>query len=436
MLYPLVIIVLTTILYIIPLLILLPFKLSRVQKLLLFALTFFSLCLLSQFGNSGVLALLLALSLYLSLIDSHRMRNICLLIISYLLNVVLNNLESTVLWLCTGITIDQMQQTPPLYIAFCLFSILIACLAARLLVWLFQKFHFTLNLSLLPKKILFFMILMLALALILFVINIVAGERIGYSPMVVTFNTFVFAAYFVLAASAVVYAVRTYRREAAISMRQASLESMQKYTEQVENLYNSMRAFKHDYVNIIATMYGYIENRDIDGLSEYFTEEILPQTRNLAPNNYQLGRLSNLKIIELKSLITSKIIYAQEMNIAITIEIDTPVSHVPVDIVDLARILGIFLDNAIEAALETKDPSLSFIIIEDADETAFRIANSYIDKKIDLNRLSSPEVSTKGKYRGIGLYNVAQLLTRYPNLYLETSAQDGQFVQFLHIYKS
>ena len=106
------------------------------------------------------------------------------------------------------------------------------------------------------------MILMLALALILFVINIVAGERIGYSPMVVTFNTFVFAAYFVLAASAVVYAVRTYRREAAISMRQASLESMQKYTEQVENLYNSMRAFKHDYVNIIATMYGYIENRE------------------------------------------------------------------------------------------------------------------------------------------------------------------------------
>ena len=136
---------------------------------------------------------------------------------------------------------------------------------------------------------------MLALALILFVINIVAGERIGYSPMVVTFNTFVFAAYFVLAASAVVYAVRTYRREAAISMRQASLESMQKYTEQVENLYNSMRAFKHDYVNIIATMYGYIENRDIDGLSEYFTEAILPQTRHLAPNNYQLGRLSQFE---------------------------------------------------------------------------------------------------------------------------------------------
>ena len=41
MLYPLVIIVLTTILYIIPLLILLPFKLSPVQKLLLLALTFF-----------------------------------------------------------------------------------------------------------------------------------------------------------------------------------------------------------------------------------------------------------------------------------------------------------------------------------------------------------------------------------------------------------
>lgn len=43
------------------------------------------------------------------------------------------------------------------------------------------------------------------------------------------------------------------------------------------------------------------------------------------------------------------------MNIKTAIEAETPIETVAANIVDLTRILGIFLDNAIEAALEIRE---------------------------------------------------------------------------------
>ncbi|RGB71185.1 GHKL domain-containing protein [Coprococcus catus] len=219
-----------------------------------------------------------------------------------------------------------------------------------------------------------------------------------------------------------------------MQMKQESFQTLQQYTAQVESLYNSLRSFKHDYSNILLTLYEYIDTRDMDGLSSYFIQNILPLTKQLEPQNYHITRLANLHIVELKSMITAKIIYAQEMGIDVSIEIDQPIEQINTDIIDLVRMLGIFLDNAIEAALETDAPKLSFVIIKDEKETVFFITNSFIDYHLQLASLSQAGTSTKGSSRGIGLYNVAQIISHHDNLFLDTRTQDHTFMQILHIY--
>ena len=50
------------------------------------------------------------------------------------------------------------------------------------------------------------------------------------------------------------------------------MERLYEYTSNIENLYDNLRTFKHDYKNILLTLNYYIENKDIDSLEKYYKE--------------------------------------------------------------------------------------------------------------------------------------------------------------------
>ena len=111
------------------------------------------------------------------------------------------------------------------------------------------------------------------------------------------------------------------------------------------------------------------------------------------------------------------------------------ISDISMDTVDLARLLGIFLDNAIEAALETETPTIHFAIIHSETEYLFMVANTFIDREIPFATLKQPSVSTKGGNRGIGLYNANEILSQYQNIIWDTEIKNSCFIQRLHITK-
>lgn len=323
--YTLGILLLTSVLYIVPLIVFLPFRLSWIKKTGLFLIIISNLILMTfVVRNYGIFLLLVTVSFYLSCVDRHRLRNISLFLFSYLLNVILNNIESTLLWLVTGIDIPHMQAEPLFYICFIVASIAITYLMSKLLVFLWHKYARHMNFSDVLKKILIFIAVNLVLTVVLYAVNIIEGENIGYSAGVVSFNTLIFTAYFCITTWTIIHSIQMYKKEAEMKARQNAFLAMQKYTEQVENLYNNLRSFRHDYINILTTMYGYIDSKDMDGLEGYFHKHILPMKALLTPDNYQIGRLSNLKLVELKGIVTAKLIYAQEMGIKVTVEIDAP----------------------------------------------------------------------------------------------------------------
>ena len=67
--------------------------------------------------------------------------------------------------------------------------------------------------------------------------------------------------------------------------------------------------------------------------------------------NQNFKELEKLKIVELKGLLGAKLLKAHSTNITTQVEVPKKIEDISMNLIDLTRIMGIFLDNAIEASL-------------------------------------------------------------------------------------
>lgn len=215
--------------------------------------------------------------------------------------------------------------------------------------------------------------------------------------------------------------------------KQKALQDLQDYTNNLEAMYNSLRSFKHDYVNILLSLSGYIDSRDMDGLKKFFEDRIFPTKNLIDQGDYRLNQLGNIGVLEIKSLLSVKMICAHESGIDVTIDIPDRVDNFPIDTVDLARILGIFLDNAIEAAPEAERPQIGLHIIQNPDGVSITISNRFLDHGAALHQFRQKGFSTKAGHPGIGLFNAQKIIRSYDNVLLETGIQDGCFLQHMEL---
>lgn len=421
--------------YLLPICCFLPFKLKFRQKVILFAILLINMLLIGfVVGNIGVILLIISTCIYITLLNPNRLMNICVFIATYLFCVLWDNLFSLV-WDTFIYPIADLQSHFTYYVIYIIsYIVLLSCICpviGRLLHLVIRKIHTGLS-----KQLLLLIATNLATCLFIFLFNIVIGEYIGYSRNIITFNCILFACYFIISTVLIINIIKAHMEKVDIEMRQDSYNRLQEYTNQIENMYSSLRSFKHDYSNIMLSMSGYIEANDMEGLRDYFDKEILPLSKNITKNTAHINQLINIKTTELKSIISSKLLYAIELNINVSIEVTDEVTSIPMDTLDLCRVIGIFLDNAIEATLETDQPTIRFALINLDTEYIFIISNTFLEKGIPYATLSKPNVSTKGVNRGIGLYNAHEIIAKYNHVFLDTEIKNKFFVQRLQISKS
>ena len=226
---------------------------------------------------------------------------------------------------------------------------------------------------------------------------------------------------------------RSYLEKIQTDAKQRALQDLQDYTHNLETMYNGLRSFRHDYVNILLSVSGYIENGDMDELKQFFENKIFPTKNLIDQGDYKLNQLSGIGVLEIKSLLSAKMIYAHEAGIDVIIDIPDKVDNFPIDTVDLARILGIFLDNAMEAALETENPQIGLNIIQNESSVSITISNRFLDSGMALHQLKQKGFSTKTGHQGIGLWGVQKIISSYDNVLLETTMQCGFFIQHMEL---
>jgi Predicted signal transduction protein with a C-terminal ATPase domain len=277
---------------------------------------------------------------------------------------------------------------------------------------------------------------MIVVTLLIFYLNIWIGQQQGFSNENIRANSILFLFYFILLVAVCIVLMRIMMKETNLQNKQVQYERLTEYTENLEQLYMDMQKFRHDYINILLTMSEYIRSGDVDRLESYFNERIMPISRGMQSNNYKLGTLHNVKLQELKGILSSKLIKAQELKIDAVIEVVEPIEQVNMDSVQLCRCLGIILDNAIEEAIQCESPSVRVAVIKRDQSILIAVTNSCRSNTPELYRIFERGFSTKGTNRGLGLSNLKEIVSKSDSTTLDTQITNGEFIQLLEVYNS
>ena len=106
-------------------------------------------------------------------------------------------------------------------------------------------------------------------------------------------------------------------------------------------------------------------------------------------------------------------------------------------IYDFTRILGILLDNAIDAAKECEKKIINVTFRKEMsnDMIIVKIQNTYANKDVDTEKIYNKGSTSKENHSGLGLWKVRQILMHNNNLNLFTTKDDEFFSQQFEIYK-
>lgn len=207
-------------------------------------------------------------------------------------------------------------------------------------------------------------------------------------------------------------------------------KQLKDYSNMLENMSTDLRRFKHDYVNILSTLGEFINQDDMASLKDYYRSELLPESTQIINRDKYVSLLKNIKISPLKALISSKIIYAQSKGIETRVEILDEIDKLPIRTFDICRIIGIFLDNAIEATLLCNNKFIHLAIIQNDTNIIIAILNSCLEDTPPVYKIYGKDFSTKGDNRGIGLKSVKDMLNQnYKNILLNTTINNCIFKQ-------
>ena len=215
----------------------------------------------------------------------------------------------------------------------------------------------------------------------------------------------------------------------------AKLEQQKKYILDLEKKNNEIRKFKHDFNNIILGLDGYINNDDFnkEKLKKYFNSTIMTFNNNIELNDIVIAKLNSIKVSSLKSLITNKVLVAQNNNIDADINIEGEITDFYTDEMQLSRVLGVLLDNAIEASLEvTDDKKIDINIIQIDKTTDIQISNTFNNTGTPIADFNKEGFSTKGTNRGLGLSSAHEIANKL-NMLLNTEIDGNTFIQILTI---
>ena len=156
-----------------------------------------------------------------------------------------------------------------------IFSILycVFCgLTTKMLGWYFHK---KLNLSnyLTNPYLLKAIFIDLFILVFFYIFNFSYGEYLGYNYGVIALNGILFLLLFAITVYLMYSIYKATMGEQANKHRMSQFENLRIYTDRLELSYSTMRKFKHDYMNILITMSGFMEDNDLQGLIKYYGEK-------------------------------------------------------------------------------------------------------------------------------------------------------------------
>lgn len=221
---------------------------------------------------------------------------------------------------------------------------------------------------------------------------------------------------------------------ARLAVQEAQMREQQAYVQSLERIQGEVRAFRHDYQNLLAGLALQAAQGDVEGLQRQLKDKLQYFDDHLAREIRHTTYLANVKQPQVKSLLLVKLAAMRQANIPCELEVVSPVSRPELETEDFLRVLGVFLDNAAEAATEADRPFVGVVLLQEENALHLVVKNTLASTgKPNLGEMWAAGYTTKGKGRGQGLANVRAILNRYPNAVCRSALEGELFVQQLTI---
>ena len=212
------------------------------------------------------------------------------------------------------------------------------------------------------------------------------------------------------------------------------LEFMTTYEDEVEKQRILRHETKNAFLSIKAQLTDKAETKDIINYIDSILED------DVKIKNEEYAKFKYLPANGIKGLCYYKIQEAENRNIKVSINISSRIKKSSLsklsvkEIKELGKILGVYLDNAIEASVKSDDKKLGFEAYLIDDKVKIIISNTY-KGELAKEKIGNVTYSTKGKNRGHGLLLVKEIVSNNKMFDIDTEITDSLYIQSLTIEK-
>lgn len=217
-------------------------------------------------------------------------------------------------------------------------------------------------------------------------------------------------------------------------LQEKDLHQLAEYNHELEKNMEDMRGIRHDIKNLFLTMGGFVDRSSDEEMKVFYEENIVPFTKQELQKNDLYVKLAGIHDESLKSFLYFKIMQGIEQNVPMDLRIRLAGAD---DIfcigqIDLIRILGILIDNAVEEA-KSCNGTVVISMKENKQEYLFSVSNTVRQQTREKGVVAG--TTDKGLGRGSGLLIADKLIRKYKNVLLNSFFMENEFVQCLRIEK-
>lgn len=225
------------------------------------------------------------------------------------------------------------------------------------------------------------------------------------------------------------------RQRAQIQETTSKYQQLANYSDVTNDLLEEYRIIAHEHKNQLSAIKNMLEDNAPD-ISDYI-DTLLEKRGKL--KYYWIEQLNHLPLSGLKGLINYKLMEMESKKLDVNINVSKEVTKTNLPKLTIKQkdslysIMGVYLDNAIQAAEVSKKKEISLEIFKENNDVVIIIANTY-NGKIDLEKIDEYGYSTKGKNHGVGLHIVKKILEEESVFSQNRNILEDYYVQELRIH--
>lgn len=247
--------------------------------------------------------------------------------------------------------------------------------------------------------------------LILFILSFVVISILLYPLSNGKLNTYTFIMYAVTFLSGIVFISAFLLEKNKENKIMNEYDSLSKYVKVYEKLIDEKSKQQHENKNQLVIVRSMIHKNNKKALD--YIDKLLNIDLSKQDDDY-INKLKNIPD-GIKGLIYYKIEEMKNLGICVYLDVPNKINKntkilCEENLTDLSIILGVYLDNAKEAAASS-DKKYVIIELKEEENIIFTISNTYKDT-INFERIDKPKFTSKGKGHGYGLSLVKDIIEK------------------------